>query len=303
MITKTPLCRKAFRKKPPTRPPLPSSPSRRQKRSAPAVLEVEDIQFYRGKTSILRNLNWQVRPGEHWAILGPNGSGKTSLLNILLGYQMASSGTVRLLGREFGRHDWRQLRNRIGYVGTSISQGMKDSEPALESVISGKKAMIGLWGRIQPGERRQAAALLRQLRCAYLEEREWGFLSQGEKQRVLIARALMAKARLLVLDEPCAGLDPLARESFLTWLNRFRGKKIPTTFVLVTHHVEELVPLFTHLLILKQGKVVAAGPFKKILRSGVLSEAFGRPLKIRTRGKNGRPEMMFLKEHRRGQEV
>jgi iron complex transport system ATP-binding protein len=248
------------------------------------MLEVSGLSIQRGRTHILRGLDWRVEPNQHWAILGANGSGKTSLLSALTGYFMPTAGEITVLGQRFGETDWRELRKHIGLVSSSIRQLMADDEPALETVISGRHAMIDYWGRVSRSDRARGLRLLRQVECAYLADRPWLYLSQGERQRVLIGRALMADPRLLILDEPCAGLDPAAREHFLQFLQRLgRGKPAPT-LVLVTHHVEEIMPVFSHVLVLRAGKILASGRKSKLLNAKILSEAFGAPMRLNKKG-------------------
>lgn len=246
----------------------------------PPVLDIQSLSIQRNATSILSDVSWRVLRGEHWVVLGPNGCGKTSLLAALTGYFMPTSGEIDLLGERYGESDWRQLRLKVGIVSSSIRQMMADSEPALDTVASGKHAMIDFWGRPGPADRKRALALLDQVECPHLKDRPWGVLSQGERQRVLIARALMARPSLLILDEPCAGLDPLARELFLDFVQRLASAPGSPSVVLVTHHVEEIVPCFTHALLLRAGRVVASGPLRETLRSSNLSTAFGAPLRI-----------------------
>lgn len=244
------------------------------------ILSVQRLGIRRGTVRILRSIDWQVRNGQHWVILGSNGSGKTSLLAALTGYLSPTEGEIELLGERFGNSDWRELRRRVGMVSSSIRELMAESEPALDTVISGKYAMIDFWGRPGAEDRRAGLRILRQIECGYLAERPWAYLSQGERQRVLIGRALMARPRLLILDEPCAGLDPVAREHFLQWLNRLGKQNGAPTLVLVTHHVEEIMPVFSHALILRKGKVLAADRKKSALTSALLSEAFGAKVRL-----------------------
>jgi iron complex transport system ATP-binding protein len=232
---------------------------------------------------ILNSVDWQVRAGEHWAILGANGSGKTSLLSALSGYLTPSAGAISVLGRNYGQADWRELRKEIGLVSSSIRQMMADDEPALETLVSGKYAMIDFWGRPRRQDSLQARAILRQIECEHLAQRRWGVLSQGERQRVLIGRALMACPRLLILDEPCAGLDPAAREHFLQFLQRLGSRNNAPALVLVTHHVEEIVPVLSHVLVLKGGQVMKAGPKTAVLNGAVLSAAFETPIRLTSR--------------------
>jgi len=239
-----------------------------------AVLEVAGLQVRRGRTTILNRVSWRVERGQHWVILGANGSGKTSLLSALTGYLTPSAGEIAVLGSRYGQADWRELRKRIGLVSSAVRQMLPESELALETVVSGKYAMVDFWGPVTPSDRARAGRILKQIQCDYLAERAWVFLSQGERQRVLIGRALMANPPVLILDEPCAGLDPVAREHFLQFLNRLGRQRNAPTLVLVTHHVEEIMPAFNHALLLKAGSVLAAGQKQTVLRSGLFSEAF-----------------------------
>jgi iron complex transport system ATP-binding protein len=196
---------------------------------------------------------------------------------------MPTAGEMSLLGQRYGESDWRELRKRVGIVSSSIRQRMADQEPAVETVVSGKYAMIDFWGEPTPAERRAGRKLLVGLDCGYLADRPWAVLSQGERQRVLIARALMAKPDLLILDEPCAGLDPVARERFLDWLQALGQRTAQPGLVLVTHHVEEIVPALTHALLLRGGEAVAAGPLGRTLTSAQLSRTFDAPVRLSRR--------------------
>jgi iron complex transport system ATP-binding protein len=251
-----------------------------------SILKVSGLSLHRGDTVILADVNWSVAPRQHWIVLGANGSGKTSLLSALTGYLTPSCGTIQLFDETFGQTDWRELRKRVGIVSSSIRQLIHDEDTALDVVISGKDAMIGSWGKVTAVERRKGLAFLRQIECADLKERPWAVLSQGERQRVLIGRALMAQPALLILDEPCAGLDPLARERFLDFIQRLGSNKNSPTLILVTHHVEEIVPAFSHVLMLKRGRVFASGRKRAVLTSAQFSALFGEPVRlIKTRGR------------------
>jgi iron complex transport system ATP-binding protein len=244
------------------------------------VISVAGLRVVRDAV-ILHRIDWLVEKGEHWAILGANGSGKTSLLRALTGYLPPTAGTISVLGETYGRSDWRELRKRIGIVSSSIYQMMSEGETALNAVLSGRFAQIGLWGETTDAQRREAARILRRVECGYVRERPWMHLSQGERQRVLIGRALMARPRLLILDEPCAGLDPAAREHFLQFLERLANGRGAPALVLVTHHTEEITPSFSHVLLLKGGRVAASGEKARMLNSRLLSDAFGVPVRIR----------------------
>ena len=250
-----------------------------------AILSVANLRIERSGTVILSDVNWRMQRGEHWVILGANGSGKTSLLSAITGYLMPTSGEISVLGETYGESDWRELRRKIGLVSSSLRQRMADDEPALATVASGKYAMIDFWGRVTRTERVGALRLLKQVGCEYLAERSWQVLSQGERQRVLIGRALMAKPRVLILDEPCAGLDPAAREHFLQFLQRLGGRKNSPTLVLVTHHVAEIMPVFSHVLLLKKGRVLAAGEKADVLTSKNLSQTFTARMRLLPAGR------------------
>jgi iron complex transport system ATP-binding protein len=257
----------------------------KERRKSDAVLEVRNLKIRRGETHLLSGFSWKVAHGEHWVILGPNGCGKTSLFAALLGYLSPTAGDVFVLGEEFGNSDWAELRKKIGLVSSSVRQMMAESEPAWITVASGKYAMIDFWGTPKKSDRAEALRILRETEAEHLAERPWAVLSQGERQRILIGRALMAQPALLILDEPCAGLDPAAREHFLDFLDRLGHKRNAPCLVLVTHHVEEIMPVFTHALIMKPGGKLAEGPIARVLKSGALSQAFGTSMELRRMGK------------------
>jgi iron complex transport system ATP-binding protein len=247
------------------------------------ILAVRELRVERGSTTILDDVSWRVERGQHWVILGANGSGKTSLLSALTGYLTPTAGEISLLGKTYGGADWRELRKQIGLVSSAVRQMMADDEPALETVASGKYAMIDFWGRLARADQIRARQILRQIDCSPLAERPWRVLSQGERQRILIGRALMARPRVLILDEPCAGLDPAAREHFLQFLQRLGRNRNAPALVLVTHHVEEIMPVFSHVLILKKGRVLAAGEKLQRLNTDMLSRAFNARVQLQRR--------------------
>ena len=253
-----------------------------------SIIELQGVTVDRD-LRILSDINWSVNHGQHWAILGANGSGKTSLLSILSGYLTPSEGTVCVCGETYGEVDWRELRKRFGVVSSTVRQAIEPAEPADEIVISGREAVINYWGIPTASEKRRAREILRELGCLHLADRTWRVLSQGERQRVLIGRALMADLSLLILDEPCAGLDPVARESFLGFVHDLARKRGGPTILLVTHHVEEIPPAFSHVLLLKKGRVLASGRKAAILSDALLSEAF--EARIRLSLKRGRYQM------------
>ena len=247
------------------------------------MLRAAGLRVVRGDTIVLDGVDWSVRRGEHWVVLGANGCGKTSLLKVLLGYLTPSEGELRVLGREYGAYDWRELRRYLGLVSSALHASVPEHEPALETVVSGRTAQLDLWEDPTPAEAKEARRHLRRAGAEHLAERRWGVLSQGERQRVLIARALMACPRLLILDEPCAGMDPVAREAFLARMEMIAREPRGPGLVLVTHHVEEITPAFSHALLLRAGKVVAAGPRRATITGKLLGDAFGARITLRTR--------------------
>lgn len=248
------------------------------KQSVP-VLQVEDVWFRRGR-DILKGVSWTVERGQHWCVLGANGCGKTTLINIITGYDSATSGGIAVDGERYGDSDWREVRKRVGMVASTLTTYLESGEPVLDVVASGRDAKLNLWERPSDTLLKEALKLVKTFGCGYLKEALWGPLSQGEKQKVLICRALMARFRVMILDEPCAGLDPVAREVFLHWLEELAAKKGAPSLVMVTHHVEEILPCMSHVMILKHGQVLAAGPKQEVLTSENLSQAYGAKLQL-----------------------
>ena len=210
---------------------------------------------------ILGRIEWRVRRGEHWAIVGPNGAGKTTLLRVLAADLWPSRGRVAVLGRGFGHADLRELRREIGVVSTATADRVPGWEPVR--------------GIVDPEGEADAVNALAAIGAGHLADRRFETLSQGERQRVLIARALATHPALLLLDEPCAGLDPVARERFLEDLGALASRADAPALVLITHHVEEIPPFVTHLLALREGSVVASGPIHETLTSEAMSRTFG----------------------------
>jgi iron complex transport system ATP-binding protein len=242
------------------------------------ALELRDVSYVANGKTILRSVDWTVRPGEHWAILGPNGSGKTTLLRLACGYLWPNAGGVILRkGKELTHLP--ELRKSIGWVTATLVNEIPTREEALNTVVSGKFAQIGylggIWGQASRSDYVAARRYLMELGCGYLQGQEFGTLSQGEQQKVLIARARMTKPYLIVLDEPCAGMDPGARENFLASLRKVGQQKNIPALIYVTHHIEEILPLFGKTLVLREGCVLHAGPTKRILKPRVLDELYG----------------------------
>jgi len=250
------------------------------------IIDIQNVSWEQNNNKILEQINWQVHEGEHWCLLGLNGSGKTTLLNMINGYIWPTEGSMSVLGKKFGEFDLRELRKSIGWVSTSLQQKLYGSETALKIVLSGKFATIGLYDHTDSADLIQAEELMRTLGCTSLMERTYNTLSQGEKQRVLIARALMASPKLLILDEPCTGLDVFAREQLLQMIAAVAGEQNAPTIIYVTHHVDEILPCFAKTLLIKEGNVFAASDTSDVLTSALMSEFFAVPVDIEKR--NGR---------------
>jgi len=221
-----------------------------------------------------------MEQGQHWVILGSNGSGKTSLLNVIMGYEQATSGRFMVFGSPFGTMPWQEIRQKVGIVSISVSQRIQPDQIAQNIVIAGKTAMMNTWAPVTESQIGEAKRWLYLVGIEHLAERPWGVLSQGERQRLMIARALIIQPKLLVLDEPCAGLDPVARESFLEFLQHILTEEFKIPTILVTHHVEEIVPMFTHVLLMKGGEVKDAGEKHEMLTSQKLTDTFGANIDI-----------------------
>lgn len=247
------------------------------------VIDISHVTWERGEKTILKDVSWSVGEKEHWCLLGLNGSGKTTLLNMINGYIWPTTGSISVLGHKFGEYDLRELRKGIGWVSTSLQERLYGSEAALQIVLSGKYSTIGVYEQMEDEDRERASALLASLGCESLAERAYHTLSQGERQRVLIARALMSSPKLLILDEPCTGLDVFARESLLSMIERIAESDNAPTMIYVTHHIEEIMPCFKHTLLLKQGEVYAEGPNDQLMTSEKLGAFFDVPVHIEKR--------------------
>ena len=240
-----------------------------------AVVELESVCFCRKERQILSDVSWRIEAGTHWALLGANGSGKTTLLKILTGYEWPTFGTVRVLGELFGVCDIGQLRKLIGWVSNAMTQRLPAQDRAIEIVASGVDASIGLYRRVSDEEYEQSRSVLRQLRAESIADQHTGTLSQGEMQKVLIARALVCEPKILILDEPCIGLDPAARQRFLKDLSSLVQTDSAPTIILVTHHIEEIAPWIKNVMLLKDGRTLAQGHPEEVITSEMMEELLG----------------------------
>ncbi len=231
---------------------------------------------------LLTEVDWQVERGERWVLFGPNGAGKTTLLQVVSTYQFPARGTATILGKRMGRTDVRRLRPRIGYVGPAPTSLVRPYLPCREVVVTGRHAAFvdTRWHDYTAGDWESADRHLSLMGVAGMAEREFVTLSDGERKRVLIARALMAKPDLLLLDEPGTGLDLGAREGLVSSLATMSGDHPDLAVILVTHHVEEIPPGFDRTIILSGGRVIGAGPTSDILSGENLSSIYGLPLRV-----------------------
>ncbi|MBS4211793.1 ABC transporter ATP-binding protein [Neobacillus rhizophilus] len=257
------------------------------------ILQLEDVSLKRSDKWILKNVNWQIERGEHWVLFGLNGSGKTAILNLLNAYNFPTKGRINVLGMEFGKtYLAEKLRKQIGFVSSSLQEKFHPGDNAFEVVLSGAFASIGLYENPTNEIRIKAISLLEELGCINYANRNYETLSQGEKQRVLIARALMADPSLLILDEPTNGLDFIAREKLLESIETIAKNPNAPAIIYVTHHVEEILPVFNKTLLLKDGQVFAAGNTGEMLSSESLTQFFNLP--VRVSWENERPFLSKL---------
>ncbi len=246
-----------------------------------AALRLARVTVARPPAVLLDAVDWTVRPGQRWVVLGPNGSGKTTLLRVASLYLHPTSGQVEVLGHRLGRVDVRRLRTRIGLVSPALQDLLRPEITALDAVMSAREAALETWWHAYgPDDRARAHDLLERTGTAALAHRAFGTLSSGERQRVLLARSLWGDPGLVLLDEPTAGLDLGAREDLVARLAGLADDPATPPTVLVTHHVEEVPPGFTHGLLLRRGRVLAAGPIDDVLTAEALSEAFGLALRL-----------------------
>ena len=249
------------------------------------VLDLRDVGVRRGSTWILRSVRWVVREGERWVVLGPNGAGKSTLLSIASARLHPTEGSVEILGERLGRTDTAELKTRIGLVGAVTADAIPARETVRDAVVTAAHGITGRWRETyDEADLARADLLLGRLGIDGLRDRRFGTLSEGERKRAQIARALMPDPELCLLDEPAAGLDLGAREDLIATLTQMAADPRSPATVLVTHHVEEIPPGTTHALLLRGGGVVEAGPVGDVLRDEPVSQAYGRPIRVQLVG-------------------
>ena len=258
------------------RPDAPTGPG--------TIVSIAGGSLVRNGDALLAEVDWTVEPGQRWVVLGPNGAGKTSLLRIASTFESLTTGRSSVLGHRIGTVDVRGLRRRIALVSAYLEEVIPPRTRAVDVVALGRHARLRHWReQYDPGEEAEARRVLERFGCAGLEDAPFGKLSEGERQRVQLARAVMTGPDLLLLDEPSAGLDLVGRELLLATLTSLAHEVQPAGIVLVTHHPEEVPPGFTHALLLRGGRVVAHGPIDETIASGPVSECFGAPLAVERR--------------------
>lgn len=244
------------------------------------ILAFEQVQFIRQKNALLQDIDWRINAGEDWAVLGLNGAGKSLMLNMISGNLWPTKGKLTVLGEVFGRTSIPDLTKRIGWVSQSLQERIHREEQAEYIVLSGKFASIGIYQNFSDTDMEEAKQLLISLGAKKLIGKVYQVLSQGEKQIVLIARALMAKPELLILDEPCNGLDLFAREDLLARIKQMKQAADAPSLLYVTHHTEEILPLLNHVLMIRDGKIFKQGLRDEILEEDVLNDFYQRPISI-----------------------
>jgi iron complex transport system ATP-binding protein len=247
----------------------------------PAVIALQGVTLQRNGVAVLRGVDWHVRPGERWVILGPNGSGKTTLLQVAGARLWPTAGTVEILGSRLGTVDVRTLRPRVALVSGAVTRQLRADLAARDVVVSGRHAALETWwNNYTDADWEKADGLLALGGVQELGDRPFGVISEGERQQVLLARALMSDPELLLLDEPFAGLDLGARERLLVRLTSVAADPHSPPTVLVTHHCEEIPPGFTHAGLVSDGELVASGPLPEVVTSPRVSACFGLPVTV-----------------------
>lgn len=244
-----------------------------------SALEFTDVVVRREGRNIIDHVTWQVDDDQRWVILGPNGAGKTTLLQLADTLMHPTSGTVTVLGETLGRTDVFEVRPRIGFASSAMAKRVPRDETVLNTVLTAAYSVLGRWNEsYEDIDERRALRVLGDWRLEHLAERTFGTLSDGEQKRVQIARAVMTDPELLLLDEPTASLDLGSREELLALLSGYASSPTTPAMLMVTHHVEEIPVGFTHVLLMREGRIVAAGPVAETLTAETLTETFGMPI-------------------------
>lgn len=245
------------------------------------VLDFNNVTVVRDEKTILNNIDWQVESNQRWAIIGPNGAGKTTLLRVAAAQLHPSTGTAQILGETMGEINVFDLRTRVGFASSAMASHIPNSERVLDSVMTASYGVTGRWNeKYEDVDERRARRVLGEWELADYADRAFGTLSDGERKRAQIARAVMPDPELLLLDEPVASLDLAAREHTLKLLGSYASHESAPAMVMVTHHLEEIPVGFTHALLMSQGQVFAAGPLNQTITSEKISEVFGLEVSV-----------------------
>ena len=245
------------------------------------LVDMRDVTFVRGEQTLVGPVTWQVELDERWVVVGPNGAGKTTLIRMASAQEFPSSGNVFILGERIGATDMRDLRAAIGVTSSAVAHRVPDEERVGDLVVSAGYAILGRWREeYEAQDYDQALEVLEQVGAMHLIDRTWGTLSDGEKKRVLVARAVMTNPELLILDEPAAGMDLGGREDLLAYLGELAMDPDAPAMVMITHHLEEIPEGFTHAMLLDEGEVVAQGLIDDVLTSDNVSRAYHQPIEV-----------------------
>ncbi|PLW01630.1 ABC transporter ATP-binding protein [Corynebacterium ulcerans] len=250
-------------------------------RNPDLLLDFSEVEFKRGGKTLVGPVEWQVELDERWVILGPNGAGKTTLIRMAAAEEFPSKGKLWIMGEQLGRTDMRDLRAMIGVSSSALGNRIPADEKVSDLVISAGYAILGRWREeYEEWDLGRATEILEQVGAYHLADQTWGTLSEGERKRVLVARALMTNPELLLLDEPTAGMDLGGREDLVAYLGELAMDADAPAIVMITHHVEEVPPGFTHALLLDEGAVVAQGLIDDVITSENLTRAFHQPIAV-----------------------
>ncbi|GAA1174568.1 putative ABC transporter ATP-binding protein YlmA [Corynebacterium glaucum] len=245
------------------------------------LIDFQNVSFVRGGKTLVGPVDWQVELDERWVVVGPNGAGKTTLIRMASAQEFPSSGVAFVLGEQLGKTDMRDLRAAIGITSSAIAQRVPDDEKVGDLVVSAGYAIMGRWREEYEGmDYEQALEVLEQVGAMHLIDRTWGTLSDGERKRVLVARAVMTNPELLILDEPAAGMDLGGREDLIGYLGELALDPDAPAIVMITHHLEEIPYGFTHAMLLDEGSVVAQGLIEDVLTSENVSKAYHQPIEV-----------------------
>ena len=247
------------------------------------IMKMQDVCYVRNERPILNKINWTINKGEHWSVLGANGSGKTTLLKLLTAYEWVTTGTIQVLGKTYGNCHVGIHRKQLGWVSASLQRQIPNTDTVKHVVASGVEASFGWYGRWDDEIENAIQRALSRLNINHLIDQSYATLSQGEQKRVQIARAIVHQPKLLILDEPCEGLDPVNRVRLLDELTQFIEHPDSPSIIYVTHHIDEIRPWMEYTHLLKEGKTLTQGKTVDLITADNLKDTFGQPCTIEKR--------------------